>query len=146
MEQENYLSLLKYFQGNKDGLIAYKKRGLDLPLPAEGIEYRSCGAMESNVYSIIGRRMKNRRTNWSIEGGNNLARLLTLKATGRLTDTLPGLIPAILSPQYTEQLETVLSAAKIPQRIGEGYNGFSHGAIPVKQKWLKEFLSLQTHF
>jgi len=145
-EQESYLSLLKYFQGNKEGLVSYKRRGLDLPPPDEGIEYRGCGAMESNVYSIIGRRMKNRRMNWSIKGGNNLARVLTLKATNRLSEVLSGLAPTTLPPQYTEQIETVLSAAKVPQRIGKGYNGFSHGAILVKQKWLKEFLSLDTHF
>ena len=141
-EKENYLSLLKYFQNNKAGLLSYKRRGIELPQPEVGIEYRGCGAMESNVYSIIGHRMKNRRANWSINGGNNLARLLTLKATGRLVDVLSGLVPATLPTQYTEQVETVLSAAKVPQHIGKGYNGFSHGAILVRQKWMKYFLGL----
>jgi len=143
-ERGNYLQLLNYFQNNKEGLVSYKLRGLDLPLPNEGVEYRGCGAMESNVYSIIGRRMKNRRANWSIQGGNNLARLLTLKATGRLVDVLSGFVSTTLPPQYAEQVETVLSAAKVPQRVGKGYNGFTHATIPVKQKWMKDLFSIKT--
>jgi len=143
-EQENYLQLLKYFQNNKGGLVSYKRRGLDLPPPDKGVEYRGCGAMESNVYSIIGHRMKNRRASWSIHGGNNMARLLTLKATDRLGDVLSGLISTTLPPQYTEQVETVLSAAKVPQRVGKGYNGFTKATIPSSQKWMKDLFSIKT--
>jgi len=142
-ERENFLTLLKYFQNNKDGLISYKRRGLDLPMSTNDIEYRGCGAMESNVYSIIGFRMKRRRANWSINGGNNLARLLTLKATGRLVEVLSELASSVLPPKYTEEVQTTLSAAKSPERMGKGYNGFSKASIPSSQKWMKDLFSLK---
>ena len=140
-ERESYLRLLKYFQNNRDGLISYKRRGLPLPTPPDGVEYRGCGAMESNVYSIIGRRMKRRRANWSIRGGNNLARLLTLKSTGKLAETLANLASDVLPERYAEEVETILSAAKVPQRVGKGYNGFAHASIPPSQKWMKDLLA-----
>jgi hypothetical protein len=136
-EQENYLKLLTYYQNNKNGLLSYKRQGIALPPPPEGIEYRGCGAMESNVYSIIGHRMKNRRANWSIRGGNNLARLLTLKATGKLTEVLSSLASIVLPGKYAEEVQTVLSASKSPQRVGKGYNGFAQAMIPSSLKWMK---------
>lgn len=142
-EQENFLTLLVYFQNNKDGLVSYKRRGLDLPPAPAGIEYRGCGAMESNVYSIIGHRMKRRRANWSIRGGNNLAKLLTLKATGKLSETLSRLASIVLPERYAEEVQTVLSATKVPQREGKGYNGFAHAAIPPSQQWMKDLFTLK---
>lgn len=142
-ERENYLSLLTYFQNNKDGLISYKRRGLNLPTPEEDIEYRGLGAMESNVFSIIGRRMKRCRANWSIRGGNNLASLLTLKATGKLRETLSNLAFSTLPEKYAEEVTTVLSAAKIPKRVGKGYNGFAEARIPDSVPWLKEISKLK---
>jgi hypothetical protein len=142
-EQENYLQLLQYFQNNKDGLISYNRRGLDLPTPPDGAEYRGCGAMESNIYTIISHRMKHRRANWSIRGGNNLARLLTLKATGKLSEVVSGLVSTTLSPQYAEEVQTVLSSSKISERIGKGYNGFSKSTIPTTLKWMKDLFALK---
>jgi hypothetical protein len=142
-ERENYLKLLTYFQNNKDGLISYKRRGIDLPPAPDGIEYRGCGAMESNVYTIIGHRMKHRRANWSIRGGNNLARLLTLKSTGKLSDTLRSLASIVFPPQYADEVQTVLSASKSPERVGKGYNGFTKAAIPSAMKWMKDIFALK---
>ena len=142
-EQQNYLDLLSYFKNNKDGLISYKRRGIDLPKPPKNLEYRGCGAMESNVFSIIGHRMKHRRANWSIRGGNNLAKLLTLKATGKLSETLSKLASIILPERYAQEVQTVLSATKIPQREGKGYNGFAHATIPPSMPWMKDLFALK---
>ena len=43
-------------------------------------------------------------------------------------------MPTVLPPQYTDELETVLSSVKIPQRIGTGYNGFAKATILSSQK------------
>jgi hypothetical protein len=145
-ERENYLQLLNYFKNNKDGLISYKRRGLNLPPAPECLEYRGCGAMESNVYTIISHRMKHRRANWSIQGGNNLAKLLTLKATGKLSEALSGLASIVLSERYAEKVQTVLTPAKIPQRIGKGYNGFAHAEIPASQQWMKDLFAMRPIF
>jgi hypothetical protein len=141
--RDNFLQLLKYFQNNKDGLISYKRRGIDLPEPPGDMVYRGCGAMESNVFSIIGHRMKNNRTAWSIKGGNNLAKLLTLKATGKLSEALSKLASNILTERFSEEVQTVLSATQAPKREGKGYNGFSHATIPPSQKWMKDLFALK---
>ena len=143
-EEKHARELETYFRNNKDGLILYKRRGLDLPEPPEGLVYRNCGAMESNIFSLIGRRMKRRRANWSINGGNNMARLLTLKATGRLSRALSSFAPMCLPEQYSQPVETILSAAQSPQRVGKGYNGFSHASIPAGLPFMKDIFSLKS--
>lgn len=138
-EKDNYLKLHEYFTNNKDWLIPCHRRGMTLPPPPEGKEYRRMGTMESNVFSIIGNRMKGRRACWSISGGNNLARLLCLKLTGRLSDTLQNLTACVLPERYAEELPIILSA-KIPSREGKGYNGFHNATsfpATVDYKWLR---------
>jgi len=141
--RENYMKLHSYFQNNKDGLVPYRRRGLEIPEPPEGKEYRGMGAMESNVFTIIGNRMKGHRKNWSINGGDNLARLLCLKFTGRLTEALDSLSACILPGRYAEELTVKLSAAKVPLREGKGYNGFRQARIPSTQKWLKDIAAIK---
>jgi hypothetical protein len=142
-ERESFTQLLTYFQNNKDGLVSYKRRGLTLPPAPDGVEYRGCGAMESNVYSIISHRMKRRRANWSIRGGNNLARLLTIKSTGKLSDTLSNLIPSTLPERFAQNIQTTLSASKSPQTVGKGFDGFAKADIPSSMKWLKDLIAIQ---
>ena len=145
-EKENYLQLLGYFQNNTDGLVPYYRRGLELPKPPAGKVYRRLGAMESNVFTIIGNRMKGGRACWSINGGNNLARLLCLKFTNRLSDALQNLTSCILPERYVEEIPVQLSAAKVPLREGKGYNGFKQAYIPSNMKWLKDLISQRTLF
>ena len=142
-ERENYMKLYSYFQNNRDGLIPYHQRGLEIPEPPEGKEYRHMGAMESNVFTIIGNRMKGHRKNWSISGGENLARLLCLKFTGRLAKALDDLPACVLPERYAEELTIELSAAKVPLREGKGYNGFHQAMIPSTQKWLKQIAAMR---
>jgi len=142
-ERETYLSLLEYFSNNTDGLIPIHRRGLGLPEPPEGKEYRHMGAMESNIFTILGNRMKGRRACWSIDGGNNLARLLCLKFTNRLSDTLRSLAACVLPERYADEITLELSAAKVPLREGKGYNGFHQTLIPASMGWLKDLASLR---
>jgi len=135
-EQENFMQLYSYFSNNKDGLVPYNQRGLDLPKPPDGKVYRRLGAMESNIFTILGNRMKGRRACWSIRGGENLARILTRKHTGKLSQSLETLDKTALPEQYAKVVEVELSAAKIPKREGKGYNGFTRSTIP-SYKWAK---------
>jgi hypothetical protein len=96
-------------------------------------------AMESNIFSLIGRRMKRRRTNWSINGGNNMARLLVLKATRHLKEAVTDLLPE----KFEQIIQTPLSASKSPVRVGKGYDGFAHATIPPSQKWMKDIFALK---
>jgi len=146
-ERENLLALLTYFTNNKDGLVPCHRRGLNLPEPPEGIEYRRMGAMESNVFTLIGNRMKGRRACWSVNGGNNLARLLCLKATKKLSQTLQTLTSVVLPIQYTEEIITNLSPAKVAKSVGKGYNGFSKAApspATPEYKWLRDIGALRS--
>ena len=59
-------NLHTYFSNNSDGLVAYKRRGIELPKPPDGKEYRTLGTCESNIFSIIGNRMKGRRACWQM--------------------------------------------------------------------------------
>ena len=146
-ERENLLSLLTYFRGNKDGLVPCHRQGLDLPEPPEGIEYRRMGCMESNVFILVGNRMKGRRACWSIDGGNNLARLLCLKATKKLSDTLQNLTSAALPEKYAEEIR-VLSASKVAKSIGKGYDGYHKSTAPSTPEygWLRGIGALRTLF
>jgi len=141
--REDYLKLHRYFENNKDGLVPYYGRGLDIPEPPAGKEYRRMGAMESNVFTLIGNRMKGGRANWSIDGGDNLARLLCLKYTGRLRGALDSLSATVLPERYAEEITVEMSAAKSPLREGKGYNGFHKALIPSSQKWLKDIAAVK---
>ena len=135
-EREKYMTLHTYFENNKEGLVPFYRRGLIIPAPPDGKEYRRMGCIESNIYTIIGNRMKGGRACWSIKGGNNLARLLCLKYTHRLSATLKNLSTCVLPERYVEEIITT-SAAKSPPSVGKGYNGFKQTLIPSSQKWLK---------
>lgn len=140
-EKENLLTLLTYFTNNKTGLISYQCRNLNLPEPKNGLIYRGCGAMESNVFTLIGNRMKGRRACWSTRGGNNLARLLCLKTTKKLSEALHSLSNICLSEKYSEEIVSYLSAAKVKKSVGKGYNGFAKSTIPSSVKWMKELFA-----
>jgi len=142
-ESEILRKLYRYFDNNRDGLIPYYLRGLELPEPEPGKEYRHGGAMESNVFSIIGNRMKGGRRSWSVSGGDNMARLLCLKITGRLREASRCFASSI-GERYTEEVITGLSAAKVRDHEGTGYNGCPAAAIPTSMPWLKELTKLRS--
>jgi len=145
-ERQNLLALLTYFTNNKDGLVPCNRQGLNLPQPPEGVEYGRMGCMESNVFTLVGNRMKGRRACWSIDGGNNLARLLCLKATQKLSDALQSLTSVVLPEKYAEEIR-ILTPAKVAKSVGKGYNGFSQAApcpATPEYKWLREIGSLHS--
>lgn len=142
-QKETLGKLHRYFSNNKTGLLSYKSRGIELPEAPEGLEYRNLGTMESNIFTIIGNRMKGRRACWSINGGNNLARLLTLSACRKLNETISNLTSAILGESYSYEIQTPLTAAQSPSTIGSGYNGYTSAPIP-QLKWGKKIFGLKS--
>ena len=147
-EEEGLRVLHAYFTNNKDGLVGYHRRGLNLPEPPEGKEYRCLGAMESNIFTIIGNRMKGGRECWSIDGGNNLARLLTLKHTKKLHETLDGLTNWVLPAKYAEEVTVKMTPRQIPMQAGKGYEGRHAASFPSKPKykWLRELGKIKPQF
>ncbi|NLB80860.1 MAG: ISLre2 family transposase [Clostridiaceae bacterium] len=134
-EREKLQTLHTYFSSNKDGLIAWQQRGLDLPKTCDDKEYRHLGAMESNIFTIIGNRMKGGRACWSVDGGNNLARLLTLNHTGKLHETLDNLTTWTLPQRYAEEICVKMTCSKAPKYDGKGYEPIRAGAAPSTPKY-----------
>jgi len=122
------IQLLTYFTNNKNELLTWKERDIELPDPPKGIVYRSLGTQEHTNANVICTRMKNNGTSWSLNGGSNMALMLSLRAhrgdpdwiynTSAIRDTL-----LLASPEP-------LSAAQVPVAIGNGYDGVRHGGWP----------------
>lgn len=117
--------LLRYYTDNKENLLGYYSRGIEIPptrKPGE-IHHARLGAMESNVYTLIGNRMKDGRACWSIRGANNLALILCAYHTSGL-ESLFCNSDSIPEPQKeTEFVDTlpIFGADKVPVREGKGY-------------------------
>ena len=79
--------------------------------------------MESNVYTLIGNRMKDSRACWSIHGANHLALLLCLHHTtgfDYLFAKLPEKPVIQREPEWKDTLP-MFGASKVPEREGHGY-------------------------
>lgn len=141
-EIEKAENLIRYFRNNADGLIPYQKRGLNIPEHPEGLVYRSMGTMENHVWSIIAKRMKHNHTSWSIKGGNNLAKILAKKCSGRLNEVASKLKTPMFEAKVAENIvKEVLSAGRIQKKVGKGYE------YPIQGKllYLNESLEGNLH-
>ncbi len=125
-EQKNLKGLYKYFKENRDGLIPYRERGLDIPKPSAGIEYRNLGTMEHHICDIIAQRMKHCKASWSIEGASNLGKLLAAKASRRLNEVVEKFSKIVLSEEKTYEIIEILSSSKSPKKDGKGKDGNIH--------------------
>lgn len=116
--------LHSYLSDNKEGLIPYTKRGLDLPEPPEGVLYReNLGTQENHNYSVITKRMKHRRASWSLKGATNMAKILTQRENGTLDMLIRNTTAGELNlpPISDAMINDVLSASKAPKADGKGY-------------------------
>jgi hypothetical protein len=110
---EKLQKLEEYLKSNLDGLILYHERdNLELPEPPEGIYYRNLGTMEHQICDILSLRMKGRKMSWSVAGANNMAKILALKASGKLYDTIQSLMSPVIPEKFLEKYMKVISAAK----------------------------------
>ena len=135
-QKKNLLWLYEYFSSNREGLLPYQERGLKLPEPPEGLEYRNLGTMEHHVCDAAGKRMKHQKASWSKAGAGNLGRLLCRKVSGSLYETVTSLSRMTLPDHYTEKIEEVLSAAKAPKKDGRGYLYPVRGKIPFTEAFM----------
>lgn len=104
--------LYNYLKNNKNGLIPYYKRGIDIPQPPKDVFYKNLGTMENHNFSMITQRMKHNRGSWSISGANNMVKVLTERENGTLEETISS---------YFLQTKTELLNLKIavPETINE---------------------------
>lgn len=117
--------LITYFRNNRKGLIPYSQQDLNLPENKKGLVYRNMGnmgTMENHIWSVIAKRMKHNHTSWSIKGGNNLAKILAKKCSGRLNEVVSKLKMPMFEATIAKTIEKeILSSANIKKTIGKGY-------------------------
>lgn len=129
--------LQMYYQNNIEALTDPYRRGIDIPetIQPGTVHHARLGSMESNVFTLIGNRMKGRRAAWSINGANNLSAILCAYHTSGMQSLFK---PAFNLYQPQEQLDlSGLSAAKICQREGHGYEP-AHQASLDLTPWLRK--------
>ena len=136
-EQVNKLGeLYHYYSENFEALPDYYSRGISIPETRKPgvIHHARLGSMESNVFTIIGNRMKGGRACWSIKGGNNLAALLCSYHASQ---------PSYSVADHKIKQKPVLSASKIKETSGNGYEIKQMHNIPSSMKWLRNIASIK---
>ena len=156
--EERVRRLLSYLKDNRNGLIPYRKRGLNLPQLPDGLVYKGMGNGEHNMFLVVAKRMKHRGACWSPQGGLKLCKLLCHKVSNTLVKTIESLTPFEIPERLQEpSMKPLLSSSKAPKKDGKGYEG-KHASIPVTDyaitnetkeiiDWLKgKYFSLPSYF
>ena len=112
--------LYQYLSNNKEGLIPYQKRNIKLPEPPEGMRYGNMGVQENQNCTVITIRMKGNRKRWSVNGANNMAKLLYQKENKELVETVNRYAETLIFNIRMSEIITTLSAAKAPKKDGKG--------------------------
>ena len=115
--------LYNYLFNNKNSLIPYQNRGIKLPELNDGLVYKGMGNAEHNVYLTVAKRMKHRSASWSEAGSLNLCKILCLKVSHKLTETLETISTLVLPDTFMESITDVLSAGRVSKKVGKGYLG-----------------------
>ena len=145
-EKEGLRNLYNYYSENKDALSGYYDRGIEIPKTRDPgtIHHARLGSMESNIFTLIGNRMKGRRRNWSKKGANHLALILcAYHTTGfdYLFFNTPE--PPIFVEEWVDN-GSPLSAAKVKERIGKGYEYPSQMDTTAAPYFLKEMARMKS--
>ncbi len=137
-KSKNALALLKYLSNNKDSLIPWQERNLNIPEPPEGLIYKSMGVQENQNCTLITLRMKHRRMRWSPSGGNNMVKVLYYRENNELHETIN---------KYSNKLKfadieivEILSAAQASKKDGKGsyYLEILNAHMPLLEAKLTE--------
>ena len=144
-EQEGLRELLAYYSENKDALTGPYERGIPIPETREPgvIHHARLGSMESNIFTLIGNRMKDRRCCWSIKGANHLASLLCLKHTTGLHGLFAGVEPRPEPEEVWIDTGKPISASKMPMTSGNGSEFYNRTSLP-NIPWLKNIVSYRS--
>jgi hypothetical protein len=126
--------LLEYFTENKERLLTWRERGVKLPEPPEGIEYRSLGTQEHSNSDIIAHRMKRRKASWSIRGGEHMAKLLCGRATRENVGE-----PFLKPVRAQSPAAPALSSSRAPRTDGKGdFGKLRQGSWPFDGAYLTD--------
>lgn len=117
---KNARELYKYLNNNREGLIPYQHRGIELPELKKGLKYGTLGVQENQNCTVITMRMKGNRKRWSENGANHMAKLLYRKENGELIETVNRYNEALIFKADMQEIIEILSAAKAPLKDGKG--------------------------
>lgn len=134
-EKTDLQELQRYYRNNKDALLGYYDRGRAIPATREPgvIHHARLGSMESNVFTLIGNRMKGRRACWSIKGANHLALILcAYHTTG-----LEAMFSTPAAAQMPSKRVVTSSAASVQKKVGRGTEHYHSASIPG-YAWLRD--------
>ncbi len=141
---EKLKELQRYYLENKDSLLGYYDRDIPIPETREPdvIHHARLGSMESNVFTLIGNRMKGRRACWSISGANHLALLLCLQKSIGFSYLFAKLDPSPAREAETDFVDTlpVFGASKVPEREGHGYEFWANSCTLISDSWLRSMI------
>jgi hypothetical protein len=130
--REKLVKLFGYFSDNKDCLLTWQERGIELPAPPAGVVYRNLGVQEASNCDLITHRMKHRKGSWSVQGAGHMAKILSFRHTIGF-DAMLGPMPEP-GPEPFGTLPEPLSAAKTPLCDGKGNGGeWLHAGMPFDQ-------------
>ena len=136
-ELKKLSELLSYFSENQEALSNYYSRGIEIPpTRSPELHHARLGSMESNIFTLIGNRMKHRRCCWSIAGANNLAILLCRKYANGLDDIFMDL-PELTGEEIEEDFGPILSHRDATARVGSGYEYPYASEISSEYKGIK---------
>ena len=136
-EKENLRALYRYYKENEIALTDYFSRDIAIPETRDPeIHHARLGSMESNVFTLIGNRMKNRRACWSINGANNLALLLCAYYTIGFENMFVSDFAQTEENNFPDKNNDVISCKKVPESVGRGYEFPRNVSIPEGEKWL----------
>ena len=121
--------LQSYYSENREALPGYYDRGIKIPETRQPgvVHHARLGSMESNVFTLIGNRMKGRRACWSINGANNLAALLCKAHSAAEPD-----LNALKKSTLNELTHIKQSAGSTPKVEGKGRDYPIRGTISPK--------------
>ena len=117
---EKARELYRYLWNNREGLLPYQERGIELPKAREGVIYKNMGVQENQNCTAITLRMKHRRMRWTERGANNMAKALYRKENRELIDTIERYTDGLVFAMQMEEIVKTLSAAKGPKKDGKG--------------------------
>ncbi len=143
-EKADLQELYDYYDENRTSLAGYYERGIEIPPTREPgvLHHARLGSMESNVFTLIGNRMKGGRMGWSIDGANNLASILCAYHTSGM-EGLFAEMPK--DPQrieeWTDDVEP-LKAWDNPLSIGTGYDYPAGASTQGSPYWLKDLAKI----
>ena len=127
--------LYMYLLNNRKYLVPYYKRNIKLPKPPDGITYNHMGVQENQNCTIITMRMCGRRMRWSVNGANNMAKILYTRENKELEQAVKETPIQVNFGSVLRNTIEVLSAGKVNQTLGFGNKYFDliNAHVPLRE-------------